>query len=97
MNNLFRESYAKISLEIFASIVNNALKHAVHPWGDLRDNPMQYVIMPKYDVRKTTEEDLKILPAASLRKISDYLVEDEPLMMPFHIGLHTGLRVSEVC
>ncbi len=77
--------YAKTSLEIFVSIVNNALKHAVHPWGYLKDNPMQYVIIPKYDVRKTTEKDLKILPKANLRKISDYLVEGEPLMIPFHI------------
>lgn len=97
VNDLFREGYAKISLEIFVSVVNNALRHAVHPWGYLKDNPMQYVIMPKYDTRKPTEKDLKILPAESLRKISDYLVEGEPLKMPFHIGLHTGLRVSEVC
>lgn len=52
--------------------------------------------MPKYDARKPIEKDLKMLPAESLRKISAYLVKGEPLMMPFQIGLHTGLRVSEV-
>lgn len=97
VNDLYREGYSKSSLEIFASIVNNALKQAVHPWGYIKENPMQYVIMPKYDVRKSTEKDLKILPADSLRKISEYLTEGHPLAIPFHLGLHTGLRVSEVC
>ncbi|MBE1553685.1 tyrosine-type recombinase/integrase [Sporosarcina limicola] len=97
VNDLYREGYSKSSLEIFASIVNNALKHAVHPWGYIKENPMQYVIMPKYDVRKSTEKDLKILPADSLRRISEYLTEGHPLAIPFHLGLHTGLRVSEVC
>lgn len=97
INDLFRESYAKKSLSIFSSVVNNALKHAVHPWSYLKENPMQYVIMPKYDVRKTTEKDLKILPMETLRKITEYLEEGHPLAIPFHLGLHTGMRVSEVC
>lgn len=97
VNDLFREGYSKSSLEIFVSIVNNALKHAVHPWGYIKENPMQYVIMPKYDARRTTEKDLKILPMKSLHKITDYLSEGHPLAIPFHLGLHTGLRVSEVC
>ena len=56
-----------------------------------------YVIMPKYDERKTTEKDLKILPMESLQKIGEYCVEGNPLTIPFQIGLHTGMRVSEVC
>lgn len=97
VNDLFREGYAKKSLSIFTSIVNNALRHAVHPWGFIKENPMQYVIMPSYDQRKPTEKDLKILPMESLKKIQEYLSEDHPLYIPFQIGLHTGLRVSEVC
>lgn len=58
---------------------------------------MQYVIMPKYDERKKTEKDLKILPMETLRKITSYLEEGHPLAIPFHLGLHTGMRVSEVC
>lgn len=96
-NDLYREGYSKRSLSIFTSIVNNALKHAVHPWGFIKENPMQYVIMPSYDVRKPTEKDLKILPMYKLKKINSYLTEDHPLYIPFQIGLHTGLRVSEVC
>ncbi len=97
VNDLYREGYSKSSLEIFASIVNNALKHAAHPWGYIKENPMQYVIIPKYDARRPTEKDLKILPADRIRKISEYLTEGHPLAIPFHLGLHTGLRVSEVC
>lgn len=97
VNDLYREGYAKKSLSIFSSVVNNALKHAVHPWGYIKENPMQYIIMPKYDERKTTEKDLKILPMDTLRKITNYLEEGHPLAIPFHLGLHTGMRVSEVC
>lgn len=74
VNDLYREDYSKSSLEIFASVVNNALKHAVHPWVYIKENPMQYVIMPKYDTRKPTEKDLKILPMESLKAINEYLV-----------------------
>lgn len=97
VNDLYREGYAKKSLSIFSSVVNNALRHAVHPWGFLKENPMQYVIMPSYDERKRTEKDLKIIPMENLKRINEYLVEGHPLAIPFHIGLHTGLRVSEVC
>src|SRR5690606_26458046 len=73
VNDLYREGYAKKSLGIFASIVNNALRHAVHPWGFIKENPMQYVIMPSYDTRKPSEKDLKILPVENLKKINGYL------------------------
>ncbi|MEK5069741.1 site-specific integrase [Sporosarcina sp. FSL K6-1508] len=33
----------------------------------------------------------------SLQKISEYCIEGHPLVIPFFIGLHAGLRVSEVC
>jgi len=82
VNHLFRKNYSKSSLEIFVSVVNNALKHAVHPWRYIKENSMQYIIMPKYVVRKTTEKDLKILPMESLRKISEYCIEGIRLQFP---------------
>lgn len=97
INDKYREEYSKKSLSIFYSVVNNALKHAVHPWGLLRDNPMQYVSQPRQQRRNTTKEDLKIIKREDLMRIMEYLTPDMPLYMPFHIGLHTGLRVSEVC
>lgn len=53
--------------------------------------------MPKYVVRQRTVRDLKILPMKSLQKISEYCTEGHPLAIPFFIGLHAGLRASEVC
>lgn len=97
INDKHREQYSKKSMSIFYSVVNNALKHAVYPWGLLKDNPMQYVSQPKQQRRKTTKDDLKIIKREDLISIIGYLTPDMPLYMPFHIGLHTGLRVSEVC
>ncbi|WP_078816525.1 hypothetical protein [Sporosarcina newyorkensis] len=92
-NDLYRESYAKKSLSIYGNVVNHALRRAVHPWGL---NKEKSYANPSYDERKRSEKELKILPIEDLKKISEQLKEDHPLYFPFHIGLHTGLQVSEV-
>lgn len=97
INDKFREEYSEKSMSIFRCVMNSALRHAVHPWGLLKENPMQYVAMPKRQRKKVSKEDLKIIKRDDLIKIMGYLKIDMPLYMPFHIGLHTGLRVSEVC
>jgi len=93
INDKFREKYSEKSKSIFRCVMNGALRHAVHPWGLLKENPMQYVALPKRQRKKVSKEDLKIIKRDDLIKIMEYLKFD----MPFHIGLHTGLRVSEVC
>lgn len=97
INEKHREGYSDKSLSIFYSVLNNALVHAVHPWSLLKDNPMQYVKKPKRQRKKTTRQDLKIITKENLVTIVEYLTPDQVLYMPFHIGLHSGLRVSEVC
>lgn len=97
INDKRREGYSDKSMSIFRCVVNSALRHAVYPWGLLKENPMQYVTMPKRQRKKISKEELKIIKRDDLIRIMEYLKSDMPLYMPFHIGLHTGLRVSEVC
>lgn len=64
--------------------------------GYIKENTMQNFIMPKYEARKPSQKELKNLPMESLRKTNKCLGKDHPLAIPFHFGIHTGLRVSEV-
>ena len=97
INDKHRAGFSRKSLTIFHSVLQNALKKAVYPYKMINENPMQYVSLPKKDGRKTTEADLKILPMSSIIAITRYLEPTNSFYIPFHIGLNTGMRVSEVC
>ncbi|WP_370042034.1 hypothetical protein [Lysinibacillus sp. RC79] len=58
---------------------------------------MHYVELMKDKSRKPTRGDLKIQSKENLRSINSVLNEDHPFYLPFHIGLHCGVRVDEVC
>lgn len=97
INDKHREGLSRKTLSIFHTVLQGALKQAVYPYKLLRENPMQYVKLPRKENIKTTEADLKILPMSSIKKIIDFLDTSNTFYMPFHIGLNTGMRVSEVC
>lgn len=98
MNNKVREGFARQTLSIIQGLLNKALKHAVYPYKFIPENPMQYVELLKSDTNgKPTREDLKIQSRENLRRLSDYFCEGHPFYIPFQIGLHTGVRVGEVC
>lgn len=58
---------------------------------------MHYVELMRDKNRKPTREELKIQLKENLRGINSTINEDHPFYLPFHIGLHCGLRVEEVC
>lgn len=98
MNNKVREGFARQTLSIIQGMLNKSLKHAVYPYKFITENPMQYVELLKSDTNsKPTREDLKIQTKENLRKLSSYFSEGHPFRIPFQIGLHTGVRVGEVC
>lgn len=97
INKKFKQNYAKKTLTIIYSVLKSALDYAVYPYKLIRENPMVYVKMPRYEAKKTTKADLKILDLDSIRKINDFLDESNSFYIPYHIGLNTGMRVSEVC
>jgi hypothetical protein len=51
------------------------------------------VKIPKIGKRKSTKSDLKILSLETVKKMNDFLDEDNT----FYIGLNIEMRVSEVC
>ncbi|WP_010530500.1 tyrosine-type recombinase/integrase [Lentibacillus jeotgali] len=97
LNNRQRAGYKHRTLSLIRAVMQRSLKQAVFPYQLLRDNPMQYVELPRQERRKPTRDDLKILDMQSIKQIISYLNEENTLYLPFHIGLNTGARLGEVC
>jgi len=52
----FKKGYSKKTMTITHSVLKNALNMAVYPWGLIKQNPMLYVKIPKYEARPTTKK-----------------------------------------
>ncbi|ANK59637.1 site-specific integrase [Loigolactobacillus backii] len=89
---------AKHSVEIIFTVLKGAFKRAVYPYQFIKDNPMNYVDMPKYKVTPTNaREKLKIITLEQYHKILDITPFSDPFHMPLVISFNTGLRRGEVC
>ncbi|GGJ86338.1 site-specific integrase [Lentibacillus kapialis] len=97
INDKHRAGFKHRTLSLIRAVLQRSLKQAVFPYQLLKDNPMQYVELPRQEQRKPTRDDLKILDMQSIKKITSHLTEDNTLYLPFHIGLNTGARSGEVC
>lgn len=76
--------------------MSGSLKMAVHPYGFLKDNPMQYVKLPKYIANKKEDAELKIISIEDYNKILDRFPFGTNMHMPVQIAFLTGMRASEV-
>ncbi|MED2649246.1 site-specific integrase [Bacillus thuringiensis] len=92
-----KEGWARQTLNIMFGIMSKALKHAVYPYKRINETPMQYVELMKETSRKPTKEDLKIQSIENLQKLSNYFCEGHTFHIPFQLGMHTGIRVGEMC
>ena len=98
INEEFRKGFAKKTLSILMTVLHGALKKAVYPYQYIKENPMQYVEIPKYNERmKATKEDLKIISSEDWEKLRAAVKEDNPLYVPMMIAYYTGMRRGEVC
>ncbi|MDT2845503.1 site-specific integrase [Enterococcus thailandicus] len=97
INDEFKKGYAKKTMTITHSVLKNALNMAVYPWGLLKQNPMLYVKIPKYEDLPTTKKDLKIISLEDFERILEITPEEHPFYIPLNIGFYTGMRVGEVC
>lgn len=96
INDKHREGFARKTLTIFHSVLNNAFRQAVYPYKLIRENPMQYIKLPREERKKITKGDLKIITLQQVQDILDFIGKDNTFYIPFQIGFHTGLRRGEV-
>ena len=88
---------SKNSLSNFYGVLSGALKYAVYPLKYIKENPMTYVKMPKFDEKPKDIDDLKILSLEQFNKIIRRFPEGSTFYIPLQIAFNTGLRRGEVC
>ena len=94
INKMYINGSSKSNLKRISSVLNLSLKYAVHPCKFIKENPMQYISMPKYE--KGNEEDVKTITLKEFDKIIDRFPQTTDYYLPLIIGFHTGCRIGEV-
>lgn len=89
---------AQHTVAIIFTVTKEALRRAVFPYRIIKDNPMAYVDMPKYEPQpKKTKQDLKIITLDQYRELLNYFPVADSFHMPLVIAFNTGMRRGEIC
>ncbi len=94
INKKYINGIGKSTLKKIFSILSLSLKYAVYPSKFIKENPMQYLSMPRYE--KNIEEDIKIITLKDFDNIIDRFPETTDYYLPLMIGFHTGCRIGEI-
>lgn len=70
---------------------------AVYPYQLIKENPMTYVSMPKYNDQKKDKDDLKVITLEDFNKIIDRFPQGSSFHISLQIAFNTGMRAAEVC
>mgnify|MGYP000853347216 FL=1 len=97
LNRKYLNGFSRSSISNFYGVLSGALKAAVHPYQYIKENPMQYVRLPKDDKIKEDEETLKIITVEEFNRIIERFPFGSSFYIPLQIAFHTGLRAAEVC
>lgn len=97
LNKKYLNGFSRASISNFYGVLSGALKAAVHPYQYIKENPMQYVRLPKEGKIKEEEEDLKIITVEEFNRIIERFPFGSSFYVPLQIAFHTGLRAAEVC
>lgn len=95
INKKFLNGISKNHLINISSLLNSSLKYAVYPCNFIKENPMQYVKLPKYEHTKT-QINHKIITNNEFNKIINRFPFGSNFNLPILIGYYTGCRIGEV-
>lgn len=94
VNNLYISGISKAYLKRIISVLNLSLKYAVFPCNFIRENPMQYITMPKYE--KKENDGVKTITLDEYNSIIQRFPESSDYYLPIVIGFYTGARIGEI-
>ena len=94
INEKFISGLSRDYIQNISALLSSAFKMAVFPFKFIKENPMQYVKLPK--ASKTTKE-IQVLSQKDFDKIIKRFPEGSSFYIPILIAYHTGLRISECC
>lgn len=88
---------SKQTVSIIKAIITSSFKRAVYPYEFIKTSPAQYLVMPKFDKRKSsTKDSLKVFTMEDFSKMQQHVSPEDSFYIPMHIAFHTGLRRGEV-
>jgi integrase len=77
------------------AVVTSSMKASVHPYKMLKDNPAQYIKIPRMEAsRKEVGE--KVISDDNMKKIIERFPPGSTFYVPLMLGYHTGMRIGEV-
>lgn len=91
-----RDGFSKNSLSNFYGVLSGALKYAVYPAQYIKENPMSFVSMPKYDVINKGKQNLKLISINEFERIIKRFPFGSNFHIPLQIGFNTGMRGGEI-
>ncbi|MCC0656354.1 site-specific integrase [Clostridioides sp. ES-S-0123-01] len=94
LNDKSKFGLSKNSINNFYGVLSGALKSAVYPFKFIKENPMQYVHMPKMQENK--KNDLKIISLKDFNKILERFPQGSSFYITLQIAFNTGMRGGEV-
>ncbi|WP_027625759.1 tyrosine-type recombinase/integrase [Clostridium lundense] len=97
INKKYLNGFSRSSISNFYGVLSGSLKAAVYPYQFIKENPMQYVKLPKEDKIKEDNEDLKVISIEDFNKIIDRFPQGSSFYIPLQIAFYTGMRAAEVC
>jgi integrase len=94
MNKLLAKGLAKTYLKGIHALLSGSLKYAVFPAGFIKENPMQYVKMPRCEHKKTNT-NRRVITQSEFSDITTRFPNDNRYNILFMICYYTGLRIAE--
>lgn len=91
-----RNGLSKNSISNFYGVLSGSLKYAVYPLQYIKDNPMTFVSMPKFDIARKDSSDLKLISVEEFERIIQRFPFGSNFHIPLQIGFNTGMRGGEI-
>ncbi len=93
INKKYRQGFSKSTLTSTLGTLSHSFKYAVYPCQYLKENPVQYVKVPKFE---TVTEEKRVLTREEFNQIIERYPKGHHYHIPLMIGFYTGLRIGEV-
>lgn len=93
INTKFTNGFGKSHLKGLAGVLSGALKYAVYPGEFIKENPMLYIKLPKYE--ENNSGSTRYITRDEWNKILDRFPYTSCFYIPLFIGYFTGFRISE--
>lgn len=94
MNKLHAKGLSKTYLKGIHALLSGTFKYAVFPAGFIKENPMQYVKMPRCEHKKA-DTDRRVITPAEFSDITTRFPENDRYNILFMICYYTGFRIAE--